>query len=140
MAKYNFEIQSRAIYCGPEERSFGELFDFTLLADFADDAEADNTFTIGVKSDYLRQVETGEYFTNQQYMGSQSSTERINVRHNLQIVPRVGFFGSFFEYRVTKKIPSDGLFMLFGMRGEVTPMNVDQEFLAGLDAIADGWD
>lgn len=61
------------------------------------------------------------------------------VRSNLQVTPRVDFYGNFFQYTVTKKIPLDGNFKLFGFVGSAIEKNLDPEFFAGMGAISDGW-
>jgi hypothetical protein len=139
MAKRKFELQSRNIYCGPETRSFSELFEFSAQVDFADDGLANNDFDIEIRSDYQRWKESANYMANQQYMGNLSTTNRIKVRHNIQIGMRVGFYGSFYKYTITKKIPTDGFFNWNGCQMSAIPMNVDQEFMATLDTITVGW-
>ena len=65
---------------------------------------------------------------------------RYKIRHHLQLTPRCDFYGSFFQYKVTKKISSfDGKFKWFGVRGSAIPRNVDPEFKAGFTAITNGW-
>ena len=139
MAQRTFEIQSRNIFCGPEKRSFGELFESSFQIDFADDAATTKTFTIKIESDKLRFVESGEYFTNQTYQGPLSSTNRVKVRHNFQMVPRVDFIGSFFKYTITKSIPTTGIFSVYGCSMSVIPLNTDQEFMISLDTITVGY-
>jgi hypothetical protein len=133
--KYLLEVTSRPLYPGPEARSFSELQQLTLLAQFADDAENDNDFQVGVQSDYARCVESASYFPNQQYMGSLSVAGQVAVRNNVQIVPQVSVYGSFFQYFFSRKCPVDGNFSFLGANGEAAPMNVDQEFIAGLGTV-----
>jgi hypothetical protein len=65
---------------------------------------------------------------------------RTQIRHHIQLTPRCDFYGSFFQYKVTKKIASfDGKFKWFGVKGSAIPRNVDPEFRAGLGAISNGW-
>ena len=139
MAQRTFEIQSRNMFCGTEKRKFGELFESTFQIDFADDAATTKTFTIEIKSDTLRFVESAEYFTNQTYQGPLSAANRIKVRHNFQMVPRVDFYGTYFKYRITKAIPTSGIFNVYGVSMSVIPLNTDQEFMMSLDTITVGY-
>lgn len=136
---YNFEIQSKVLYPGPEERSFSELFDMTMLVDFSDDNARYNSFTVGVKSDFYRFKESADYFEQQNIMSAIPEPSRDAIRHNIQVVPQVGFYGSFFSYYMTKRVPADGNFKFLGARGTASPVHVDQEFVAGLEPVEDGW-
>lgn len=62
------------------------------------------------------------------------------IRHNIQIVPQPGFYGSFFSHTLTKKIASDGNFKLFEIDYDLIPTNIDPEFLSGMGAIANAWE
>lgn len=137
--KYDLEIQSRYLYCSNDRIKFGELFDFTGFCDWADDTESDNDFDVELRSDKLRWKTEIEVNANQTYMGDLSSSNRIKVRHNFQLFARVGFYGLYFHYTVTKKIPSTGVFSWTGSQLSVLPLNVDQEFYATLDTITVGW-
>jgi len=137
MAKYTFEIQSRHLFVGPEERSVGELVKLDCYCEFTDDLVTENDFDITVYSDNQRWQETVDYAISKDYLGEDDTTQRQLVRHNVQIVPRNDFFGSFFKYIVQKKIPiSDGKFNWYGVSGDVAPSNVDIEFFAGMGAIS----
>lgn len=65
---------------------------------------------------------------------------RAKIRHNIQIVPQPGFYGSFMKYKVTKKVPVDGNFKWFGVSGEAIPTNLDPEFFAGAGISSAGWE
>ena len=139
MAKYLLEIQSRALYVGPTEQSFSELFDLNILADFADDTALNNDLNIEVISDLSRFNESGEYFANQQFAGNIPEGDYGKIRHSVQIVPQCGFFGNFYGYDIQKNVPADGNFKFFGVRGNCNPIPADPEFVAGLGTINDGW-
>lgn len=139
-AKYNIEIQSRVLYPGPEEKSFSELFDILLLCDFLDDAEEDNDFIIGITSDFARCFESANYYLTKQYTGEIPTLWQPTLRHSIQVVPQVGFYGIFYQYTIKKRVPSDGKFEFFGMRGNAVPVNADPEFIASLGEITNGWD
>jgi hypothetical protein len=65
---------------------------------------------------------------------------KTKIRHHIQITPRVDFYGSFYQYKVTKKISSvDGKFKWFGVKGNAVPRNVDSEFFAGTGEVSNGW-
>ena len=53
-----------------------------------------------------------------------------DIRHNIQIIPLPGFYGSFFKYKVTKKVPSDGNFKWFNVTANAVLTNIDPEFIA----------
>lgn len=62
------------------------------------------------------------------------------IRHNLQVVPMPGFYGSFFKYKVTKKVPSDGNFKFFNIAANAVPTNLDPEFIAPTGDATNGWE
>jgi hypothetical protein len=65
---------------------------------------------------------------------------RYKIRHHVQLTPRCDFYGSFFQYKVTKKISSfDGKFKWFGVKGNAIPRNIDPEFFAGIGANSNAW-
>lgn len=65
---------------------------------------------------------------------------RALIRHNIQLIPQPGFYGSFIKYTATKKLQSDGNFKLFDFEANMIPVNVDPEFLAGMGAITNAWE
>jgi hypothetical protein len=66
---------------------------------------------------------------------------RTKIRHHIQLTPRCDFYGSFYQYKVTKQVSSvDGKFKWFGVKGSVLPRNVDPEFFAGMGANSNGWE
>jgi len=65
---------------------------------------------------------------------------RAAFRHNIQLVMQAGFYGTFFQYRIDKKIPLDGNFKWSGMDLRALPRpGIDPEFLAGSGSISNGW-
>lgn len=82
-------------------------------------------------------VESGTLVAGANRIQLQAKTK---IRHHIQITPRVDFYGSFFQYKVTKKISSvDGKFKWFGVKGNSVPRNVDSEFFAGMGEISNAW-
>jgi hypothetical protein len=65
---------------------------------------------------------------------------RAAFRHLVQLTPKVDFYGSFFQYKVTKKLSATGLFKWFGVKGNSIPINIDPEFFAGMGANSNGWE
>jgi hypothetical protein len=65
---------------------------------------------------------------------------RNRFRHNVQIVPQEGLFGSFYKYKIEKKVPADGNFKFMGATLRAIPKpGIDPEFLAGLGSNSNGW-
>lgn len=84
-------------------------------------------------------IESGSIVTDADRVQLQSRTQ---IRHLIQLTPKVDFYGSFFQYKVTKKLSStDGKFKWFGVKGSAIPRNVDPEFMAGMvsNNIENGW-
>lgn len=82
-------------------------------------------------------VESGTILAGSTRVMLQAKTK---IRHHIQITPRADFVGSFYQYKLTKKISNvDGKFKWFGLKGTAIPRNVDPEFFAGLGEISNGW-
>jgi hypothetical protein len=62
------------------------------------------------------------------------------LRHLVQLTPQADFYGSFFQYKVTKKIATTGVFKWFGVKGNSIPRNIDPEFFAGMGVNSNGWE
>ena len=138
MAQYALEIKSRNLYFGPEQKNFSELFDFSIQVDFSDDSAPNHAFVVEIRSDLERWLETVDFVPAMQYMGDLGAIDKIRVRHNIQLVPQCGFYGSFFRFDVTKTCPTDGFFNWNGCTLAAIPLNVDQEFMATFDNIVSG--
>lgn len=66
---------------------------------------------------------------------------RPKFRHSIQIVPQEGFWGTFFQYKVVKKIPTDGYFRWSRWEGRAIPRpGIDPEFLAGAGSNDNAWE
>jgi hypothetical protein len=140
MSKYDLIIESRNLYSGPEQRNVSELFEFVGYCDWADDAEIESNFTVQLWSDKVRWKTSIEINANLDYIGTLSVTDKLKIRHNFQLIPRVGFYGSYYRYMINKKIPPDGKFEWGGCTMNAVPRNVDQEFMATLDTITIGYE
>ncbi len=61
------------------------------------------------------------------------------VRNNFQIVPRLDFYGSFFQYVITKTVPVSGVFKFFGISVNAIKKNIDPEFFSVMGETSDNW-
>jgi hypothetical protein len=67
---------------------------------------------------------------------------KTKIRHHIQITPKLDFYGSFFQYKITKKISSvDGKFKWFGVNGNAIDRSRESEFIVGMGVtdISNGW-
>lgn len=64
---------------------------------------------------------------------------RHKLRHNISVLPPEGFYGSFFQYKFEKKVPSDGNVKWSGLRLRTLPRPYDPEFLASTGSISNAW-
>jgi hypothetical protein len=68
-------------------------------------------------------------------------TNRPALRHSISLIPPEGFYGSFFQYEVTKKIPANGEFKWDGGELEVIPRpGLDLEFLSATGSVENEWE
>ena len=65
---------------------------------------------------------------------------RPYFRHNTQLIPKEGFFGTFFSLLLTKRISQSGFFKWFGHDSKIIPRpEIEAESLTGGGAITTGW-
>jgi hypothetical protein len=84
-------------------------------------------------------VESGTLVAGANRVQLQAKTK---IRHHIQITPKEDFYGSFFQYKVTKKISSvDGKFKWFGVSGNAIDRSRESEFIVGMGVtdISNGW-
>ena len=147
MAFYDLIIESRNMFIGPEERSVAELFEFIGICDWNDDIPEigplayNNAFIVEIISDGFRydaQIDfngytiepiTGNVIRNETALTEDGAIVPKN-RHNFQVIPQQGFYGSYFKYAINKTVPYNGFFNWSGCQMNAVPVNVDQEYFA----------
>ena len=137
--KYTLEIQSRYIYAGPRETSVSELFEAKCICEWSDDAVAEKDFDITVVSDRNRNsapVAVDEVLAANSEV---TAADQYKVRNDFSIWPLPGFFGSFFQHTIQKKVPTDGNFKFFAMEYKTVLLNVDAEFFVDMSTITHPW-
>jgi hypothetical protein len=124
------------VYFGPERRSVSEIFDAVLHCEFADTKD----FDVSLRTDNERQISSSEYTATEAVVNNQAAAGRPHFRHNVQMVPQAGEFGSFVQVDIEKTIPNDGAFKYFGFDSHHIPHpEIDPEFIMGGDTVGNGW-
>lgn len=137
MAQYTMKIKTRPLFVSDDQMTFGELFDGNVKCHFRDDDATVKTLSVQVFSDASsdeqgRQNTSTEYYADKQIVTNFASDRQRYIRHNINFVSLHGFFGSFFQARTTKIVPTDGLFRYNGIDMNVIQRpELDSEFLLG---------
>lgn len=141
MAKYTISYQSRPVYPGENKSEFYELMDSIAYCEFSDDYEEENGFSLSVKSDSKRFVENFDQASNGSSETQLDSSGHHSMRHSIQMIPKEGFLGTFFQIEIEKVVPADGHFEYYGCRMNVLRRPAfGPEFMVGGDDIRNGWE
>jgi len=134
--RYNITIKCKPLFAGPERDSFAEIFMLVAFCEFYDI----NPFDITLTSDYRRYTSPADYVADEEVRSNQAAAGQPYFRHNVGIIPKAGFVGTFFQYELVKACPTDGEFKFFGVDMPFIPKpNLTHEFLLGMGDITDGW-
>lgn len=128
MAQYEFKLQTRRLYPGPEEGSFSEAYDAQVFAEYNDE----DPFLCTIASDEVRESVPNNLNFQQDHGGP------VEARTVTQAVPAEGLVGSFFEVELVKTIPTSGLFKYHRMAINCIPGSMDNEHVAGGGSIRSG--
>jgi hypothetical protein len=110
-----------------------------MMCHFEDDALKDEkALTLKVVSDVYRFNEAIEYIANQVINQYHSTINNVKIRNNIQVIGRVGFYGTFFQYYLNKVVPTSGLFEWHRVEIKTMPTRLDPEFIANLGTVNDG--
>lgn len=134
--RYDITIKCKPLFAGPERDSFAEIFMLVAFCEFYDN----NAFDITLTSDYRRYTSPADYVADEEVRSNQAAAGQPYFRHNVGLIPKAGFVGSFFQYELIKACPTDGEFKFFGVDMPFIPKpNLTHEFLLKMGDIADGW-
>jgi hypothetical protein len=135
-AKYYVRFKSRPLYPGPNQDSVSEVFDAVSYGEFRDTDDYDNQIISDSKREYVE----GEYNANDTVENNQAAAGQPYFRHQFQMVPAEGLFGTHFQYAFDKLIPVSGDFKYLGLDIHYVPRpELGNEFIMGGGALTNGW-
>jgi hypothetical protein len=63
------------------------------------------------------------------------------IRQNIRMIPQEGFYGTYFQYKIEKKVPASGIFKWHRMDLDVVPRpNIEPEFIGALGTNQKQWE
>jgi hypothetical protein len=134
--RYSMTIEHAPQSMSDDMAKVAEVFDLTYFTEFRDKLPFDLT----LKTDYQRFSCAVPYDENVSVINNQAEAGQPYFRHMILLVPKVGLWGSIMEVKVVKEIPANGLSKCFGYLCNIIPRpGMGKEFIAGSDAIANGW-
>jgi hypothetical protein len=118
MAQYDIEIEYPPAYAGKDAEESGELDAVLLYANWRDDAEADNGFSVAVAVDDYRFSYAWDLADASAYTAETSLDEDGHPYHRnvARLGAQEGINGNYFKMSLTKRVPVSGLFEFWGFK------------------------
>ena len=109
-------LLSRKIYPGQRERVALELFRLTGYCQFTGD---ERPFIVEVRSN--RRMASHDFYSDKAVFQSRYPESQEIVRRSIDFFPQADFIGEYFQYKITKGIPSNGGFDFYSAEIECIP-------------------
>jgi hypothetical protein len=122
---YNMQVKTRYQYVHSSRRIAGSLKRVALYMNFEDT----DGLTMTVSADGTRFSQPIPYTEERQ--SGRSATGATGYRHVLQFDIKEDVFGDFFDFLVSKVVPSTGVVEYEGIMFEVEPFEREAEFSTG---------
>ena len=63
------------------------------------------------------------------------------IRQNIHMIPQEGFYGTYFQYKIQKKVPASGIFKWHRMDLDIIPRpNIEPEFFGAFASNTKAWE